>query len=173
MSNDAAATPPPPPAGGGGGAAAKIPLVLGVLNMALSGFLVFTAMKAPKAITVVAEAEGGGGEHGDKGGDKEGAGPVVAFDPFVINLNEPGSNRYLKTSLELEVLDKKSEEMVTEKKRVVRDELLRYLSSLGVADTLGEENKTKIKTALLARADHAVGGKGKVRNVFLTEFVVQ
>lgn len=168
MSNDAAAT---PPAAASGGAAAKIPLVLGVLNMALSGFLVFTALKAPKVVTVVAGGEAG--EHGEKGADKESAGPVVAFEPFVINLNEPGSNRYLKTSLELEVLDKKSEEMVTEKKRVVRDELLRYLSNLNVAETLGEENKTKIKSALLARADQAVGGKGKVRNVFLTEFVVQ
>jgi flagellar FliL protein len=138
--------------------------------LALSGFLLFTTLKAPKVVTVVA-AEGG--EHGGEHGDKDSAGPVVAFDPFVINLNEPGSNRYLKTSLELEVLDKKSEEMVTERKRVVRDELLRYLSNLNVAETLGEENKTKIKTALLARADQAVGGKGKVRNVFLTEFVVQ
>jgi len=149
----------------------KLPLILGAVNLAMSGLLIFHALKAPKVVQVpVAAAESEG--KGDK--DKDDApGPTVTFDPLVINLNETGSNRYLKTSFDVEVLDKKTEEMVTERKRVIRDEVLRYLSGLNVAATLGEENKAEIKKALLARADQVCGGKGKVRGIFFNEFVVQ
>jgi flagellar basal body-associated protein FliL len=167
MSNDAK-----PEAAPSAPSASPIPLVLGVINLAMSGFLIFHAIKAPKIVQVAAAAETEGEGKGAKEKD-DAPGPTVTFDPLVINLNEPGSNRYLKTSFDVEVLDKKTEDLVTERKKVVRDEVLSYLSGLNVAATLGEENKAKIKEALLAKADHVCGGKGKVRGIFFNEFVVQ
>ncbi len=58
-------------------------------------------------------------------------------------------------------------------KRAVRDDLLRYLSSLNVADTQGEEAKTKMETAMMARIDKQLGGKEKVHRLFFNDFMVQ
>lgn len=100
-------------------------------------------------------------------------GPVVTLDTFVVNLNEVGSSRYLKTTIELEVEDLVAQKELEEQRRLVRDEMLSYLSNLTVKDTMGEAGKNKIKDDLLERADKAVGGKEKVKHLFFTEFVVQ
>ena len=161
MSEEATPAAPPvkPPRG-----PSKTPLFVGIVNVAMSGFLIFNVVRGtkPAAAAVVEKAE-----------DHNLPCPTVAFDPLVINLNEPGSNRYLKASFEIEVSDEKAVELMTLRKRIVRDEVLRYLSGLGIADTLGEANKTKIKDQLIARADQALGKKGTVRGVYFTEFVVQ
>jgi len=73
----------------------------------------------------------------------------------------------------MEVADDRAAERLNAQKRVVRDEVLRYLSSLRVEQTLGEENKNKIKQQLVSRADHVLGDKGRVRTVYFNEFVVQ
>ncbi len=137
-------------------------IVLPVLNLAGTGFVAFKALKPPVAVAAPHVEE-----------PKAPPAPVTAaLDPFVINLNEPGSSRYLKTSFELEVESDKVAEQLTREKRAVRDELLRYLSGLTVADTLGEKSKTKIQEQALARLEKLLGA-GKVRRIFFTDFVVQ
>jgi flagellar FliL protein len=100
-------------------------------------------------------------------------GPTVALDTFVVNLNEPGSTRYLKTSFEIEVRDANVATDLTNLKRIVRDELLGYLSSLNVAATLGEAGKAKIREQILATTDKILGGGGRARRVYFIDFVVQ
>lgn len=99
-------------------------------------------------------------------------GPILSFDPFVVNLNEPGSTRYLKTVVDLEVSDPKTAEQLTAAKPIVRDEVLGYLSSLSVVDTQGEAGKAKIRNELARRLNEAFG-EDRVRRVFFAEFVVQ
>jgi flagellar protein FliL len=99
-------------------------------------------------------------------------GPVAPLEPFVVNLNEPGLSRYLKATFELELSSPKAIEELEKGRRVVRDEILRYLSGLSVADTLGTQNKEKIQSEIVSRADKALGG-GKVKRVFFIDFVVQ
>jgi flagellar basal body-associated protein FliL len=57
-------------------------------------------------------------------------------------------------------------------KALIRDEILRYLSGLSIADTMGEENKEKILDELRIRMEKFVGQR-KVERVLLSEFVVQ
>jgi flagellar basal body-associated protein FliL len=54
----------------------------------------------------------------------------------------------------------------------VRDEVLRYLSSLSVADTQGEAGKSKIQKEVVTRIDKELGG-GRVRRLFFVDFMVQ
>jgi len=100
-------------------------------------------------------------------------GPVVALDGFLVNLNEPGSGRYLKAAVEVEVADSGAVEEMNAQKRSIRDDLLRYLSSLSVADTLGESAKDKIKLAMVTRIGKQIGGAPRVRRLFFTDFMVQ
>jgi flagellar protein FliL len=101
-----------------------------------------------------------------------GSGPVATLDPFVVNLNEPGSSRYLKATFEVEMSDKAAAGELTKAKRAIRDQVMRYLSNLSVADTLGEARKEKIQAELVARIDKELGG-GKVKRMYFTDFVVQ
>ena len=160
-------------AGGGGGGLGLIAMVIGVLNLGGTGFVAFKVMKAPPAVAAADAAGGEGGEHGKKKEEKEVELPAVALDPFVVNLNEPGSNRYLKASVEVEVTDNPAVEELKVKKRAVRDDLLRYLSSLKVDDTLGEANKAKMEEQMLARIDKQIGEKKRVHRVFFNDLMIQ
>ncbi|MFO0729295.1 MAG: flagellar basal body-associated FliL family protein, partial [Myxococcota bacterium] len=70
------------------------------------------------------------------------------------------------------VVDQKIVEKANSNKALIRDEILRYLSGLSIADTMGEENKEKILEELRARMEKFVGQR-KVERVLLSEFVVQ
>lgn len=102
----------------------------------------------------------------------EGAiGPTFALDTFVVNLNETESTRYLKTTFEVELADAHAVDRITRLKPAVRDEVLRYLSSLTVQDTLGEEAKARIRVDLAERLTKTIDGG--VRKLYFSEFVVQ
>ena len=139
-------------------------LALLVLNLGATGFGVFTLMtrhaEAAKEIIV------------EKPKTLEVTGPVVSLDPFVVNLDEPGSARYLKISLEVEVITPEAELDITKSKQVIRDAILSHLSGLKLKDTLGATAKDTLRTALLEKVE-AVIGPGKVRRMFFQEFVVQ
>ena len=166
------------PAGGGGGPLPLVAVVLGLLNLGGLGFVAMTTMKVSKQTAELAAGDDDDKKGGKEGEKKEAAVelPSVPFDPFVVNLNEPGSNRYLKASLEVEVADVAAAEDLKRCKRAVRDDLLRYLSSLAVADTQGEAAKSKMETAMMARIDKQLGGKEgekKVHRLFFNDFMVQ
>jgi flagellar FliL protein len=144
----------------------KLLPVLMVLNLGGTGFVAFkvlTARPASAAAHVQAEAPAPGAAI---------TGPVVAMEPFVVNLNEAGSSRFLKTSFDMEMTSSGAVGELNKAKRLVRDEVLRYLSGLNVEQTLGEESKNKIRDEVQARADKLLGG-GRIRRIFFTEFVVQ
>jgi flagellar basal body-associated protein FliL len=156
MSTDQAA-----PASSG---SSKLTLVLLVLCLGNLGAVGFVAMKVMALKSATAAAD-----HGPPPKDA----PTVLMDPpFVVNLNEPNSTRYLKVGFELELSGAAVVEELARVKKVVRDEVLRYLSSLSVADTMGEENKTRIQNEIMKRIEHVLGG-GKARRLYYTEFVVQ
>jgi flagellar FliL protein len=147
------------------GGTSPIVMALLVLNLGASGFGVFKLMTAtPAAAATVAP-------HEEKS-PKEITGPVVALDPFVVNLDEPGNARYLKMTVQLELVNEKDGEAIEKSKQVIRDEVLGYLSGLHVKDTLGATAKDTIRESLMKRVE-AVVGEHKVRRMFFQEFMVQ
>jgi flagellar protein FliL len=152
----------PKPAAPPGAKTSKPILVLLVLNLGASGFATFklaTAAEAAPARPVEPPPH-------------EIAGPVIPLDPFVVNLDEPGTSRYLKVTVQLEVENPEVEAVIEKSKDLVRDDVLSYLSSLHVKDTLGADGKDRIRKDLLAALDKDLG-TGKVRRMFFKEFVVQ
>src|ERR1044071_5061982 len=73
----------------------KVVLALLVLNLGGTGFGVF------KMMTAHAEAPH---EAVEKPQTEEVVGPVVPLEPFVVNLDEPGNARYLKLTIQVELL---------------------------------------------------------------------
>lgn len=161
MSDEATLTPTTAPAAGGGTSKAVMGLL--VLNLAVTGLVAFKTMTAhPPAAAA---------HHAKEEPTSEITGPVVPLDVFVVNLDEPGTSRYLKVSLELE-LKKGAEEALNKSKQLVRDAILSYLSGLHLKDTLGAGAKDKIRTDLMAAITKLMG-PDKVRRMFFNDFVVQ
>ena len=145
----------------------KAVLGLLLLNLGATGFVVFKLLTAPPAeaaaphgVAAAAAAPG-----------PEVTGPVVALEPFVVNLDEPGTSRYLKVTLELELMPE-GEQVLIRSKQLVRDTILSHLSGLHVKDTLGAEAKDKIRNDLMSKVVKLLGPE-KVRRMFFQDFVVQ
>lgn len=147
------------------GGTSPIVMALLVLNLGASGFGAFKIMTATPASAAPAPAR-------EEKSGKEITGPVVALDPFVVNLDEPGNARYLKMTVQLELVGEKDAEIIEKSKQVIRDEVLGYLSGLHVKDTLGAGAKDAIREALMKKLE-AIVGEHKVRRMFFQEFMVQ
>lgn len=161
----------PEPEAPAGPPAPKPPMVVVALlavNLLLTAAGLFMAVKKGQP----AHAAAGG--HAAAAGPplREVTGPLITLDPFVVNLNEPGSSRYLKVQVRVEVTNSAAAKLFEKSKTLIRDQLLRYLSGLTVADTQGPENKDKIRDEMVARVAEVIG-EDRVRRTIFAEFVVQ
>jgi flagellar FliL protein len=139
-----------------------------VVNLAVTGFVAFKVLT-----THPAEAAPAAGHPAVAAETAEVSGPIVALDPFVVNLDEPGTSRYLKMTLQVELAPApKAEEVLAKNKELIRDAILSYLSGLHLKDTLGAEAKDKIRKDLMARLNKLLGGE-KLRRMFFQDFMVQ
>jgi flagellar basal body-associated protein FliL len=170
------------PASGSGGIKGLLPviaIVLGVLNTAALGYGIYSVQKFFKSMDekqAVAEKDTEDEEETEDGEEVEEevpAGPILAIDPFVANLNEPGTSRYLRTTFELEMVDQAAIDAFNKNKSKTRNKVLTYLASLSVAETRGEKNLEKIRRDVIQRINEELGGEEKVLNLFFKDFVVQ
>ncbi len=101
-----------------------------------------------------------------------GKGPMVEMREFVVNLKGTSSDRYLKVNVAVEVDVPDAETELIEKRLVARDQVLVFLSGLDVDQTSGIEGKQDIKEGIIKRLNNILL-KGRVRNVYFKDFVVQ
>ena len=165
MSDEATeAKPEAKPAGPG---TPKVLLVLLVLNLAATGFVVFKVLTTQPAAAATHHEVAAKPDHAS-----EITGPLTAFDPFVVNLDEPGNARYLKVTLNMELASAEVMARFEKSKQLVRDAILSHLSGLKVSDTLGAAAKDKLRDDLRTRVEKLLGERG-VKHVFFQEFMVQ
>lgn len=100
-------------------------------------------------------------------------GKVIALEPVVVNLAQSEGRRYLKATVHLEVPE---EEKVVKEVEARRPQLLDLLVNMLTKKTLAEvttpDALDTLRAEILERVVQAVG-KERVRQVFVTEFVVQ
>ena len=100
---------------------------------------------------------------------------IGALDPFVVNLADPGGQRFLRLTLRL-VLE--SEEVATHfeedelARARVRSAILELLTMQTADHVVTAEGKAELKKEIVERATHALE-HAKVIDVLFTEFVVQ
>ncbi len=99
-------------------------------------------------------------------------GEMFKLAPFVVNLNEPRGNRYLKTTIQLEM---DSEALLAELERrsaQLQDIILSLLTSKSSKELQALEGKFRLREELLSRIN-ALLVNGVVTRVYFTEFVIQ
>lgn len=100
---------------------------------------------------------------------------LVELDPFVVNLADPGGQRYVRVSVRLlthdpeQALEMKESAVATAKLRAAILELLSMQTADGLVTT---EGKNALKKEIAERAAHAVH-ELKVTDVLFVEFIVQ
>lgn len=115
-------------------------------------------------------------EHTD-GGDAHGSnltevGIMFPLDLFTVNLLSESGRRYLKIEMNLEL---EGEELALEletKKPVLRDIIIRILSSKSLEEISTAKGKETLKEQIVSELNTRVKD-GKIKNVYFVDFVVQ
>jgi flagellar FliL protein len=100
---------------------------------------------------------------------------IVALDPFVVNLADPGGARFLRITIGLLVSDEEAAKELDEDpvaRMRVRSAILEMLSQQTAARLTSPEGKAELKAAIAARAGESAEHL-KVVDVLFSEFIVQ
>lgn len=96
---------------------------------------------------------------------------LYSLDPFIVNLFEPKSVRYLKLTLQLELAGIEKQEVDAQVPKI-RDSLIILISSKKLEEVASMEGKLRLREEILFRINRILG-EGKTREVYFTDFVVQ
>jgi flagellar basal body-associated protein FliL len=100
-------------------------------------------------------------------------GRVLALDSVVVNVAQTEGRRYLKATVHLEVADEEKlvKELESRKPQMV-DLIVATLSKKTLTDVTAPEALDRLRGEMLERFVSVLGAE-RVRQVFVTEFVVQ
>jgi flagellar protein FliL len=94
----------------------------------------------------------------------------VPVDPLIISLGEGGSGQHLRFAATLEVAPEHEDEVVLLKPRII-DVLNGYLRAVEVARLEDPAALIQLRAQMLRRIQ-IVTGEGRVRDLLVTEFVL-
>jgi flagellar FliL protein len=142
----------------------KLPLLAGLLGALLLGGAGFYASYSGLLGRV-----GEGASH-DKGAEELPDIAFVAIEPMVLSLGTAEANRHLRFGAELEVPKAYQPEVALLLPRVL-DVLNGYLRAVDIAELDGPSALVRIRAQMLRRVQIVVG-EGRVRDLLITEFVL-
>ena len=120
-----------------------------------------------------AESEGSGEGHGGEGAPASTGGVTnIEFKPFIVNLNDVGGRRMLKLTMSVEAETQDLADEINAKMPQFRDTILLLLSSIQSDDVSGLDGKQRLKNQMINRINPSLT-KGKIRNLYFSEMVVQ
>lgn len=94
------------------------------------------------------------------------------LDPFVVNLSDPTGNKFLKVTIQLELANAKLLDVAKSRVPQMRDSVITLLTSKSSETLIAPEGKLQLKDEITLRLNQVMG-EGNVKNVYLTEFVMQ
>ncbi len=99
-------------------------------------------------------------------------GPMFPLDTFTVNLLSESGRRYLKVEMNLELSGEELGVELDSKTAVIRDIVIRLLSSKSLEEISTAKGKEKLKEQIVDQLNMRLRD-GRVNNVYFTEFVVQ
>lgn len=149
----------------------KLPLLIGlVLFLALGGGAFYAVWSG--LILAPAADHAGEAAHGEEGPDASPL-PDIAFvpvDPVVISLGPEAGGQHLRFSSQLEVAKDSVAEVTLLMPRIL-DVLNSYLRAISVREVQDPGAMAKLRAQMLRRVQ-IVTGEGRVRDLLVTEFVL-
>lgn len=144
--------------------------VLFVLVLGMGGGMFMMWKKLSIVSAQAAKLEGDSNSETPK---VEEIGKVVSLDTFIVNLADPGGNRYLRVTMDLDMAGgKEAEEEMARRIPRLRDAILMILPTKRYADISSTEGKTALREELTG-AINGLLSAAKISRIYFKEFVIQ
>ena len=148
-----------------------------VLGMGGGMFMIWTKLSAVSQKAVVPET---GAEAVPDKTKPEDIGAVVSIDTFIVNLADPGGNRYLRITMDLELAGKPADKSagktagdeLSKRMPQIRDAILMILSTKRYTDISTTEGKTALREEILNAANGLLASS-QISRIYFKEFVIQ
>jgi flagellar FliL protein len=140
----------------------KLPLMIGLLGAVVLGAGAFYATFSGMVL--------GPGDHADAAVDALPSMTFVAVDPIMISLGPSASARHLRFAAQLEIEGTHADDVRLLLPRIV-DVLNGYLRAVEVAQLEDPSALVRLKAQMLRRIQ-IVAGEGRVRDLLISEFVL-
>ena len=99
-------------------------------------------------------------------------GILYPLDTFTVNLKSDAGRRYLKVTMSLELEGEELSLELDAKSAVLRDRIIRILTSKTLEEISSKKGKAKIETQIMDTLN-AMITDGKIKGIYFTEFVIQ
>lgn len=99
-------------------------------------------------------------------------GPMYPLDQFLVNLLSETGSRYLKMEINLELSAETLTPEIDQKKPLLRDIIIRILTSRTYEDVSTAKGKERLKDEIATKLNEILRD-GYIKNVFFTDFIVQ
>lgn len=96
----------------------------------------------------------------------------ISLEPFVVNLADIDSARYVKVTIQLEV-NKKEIEQVRKKTGHIRDTIIYVISNKTYDELLSNEGKTFLKDEIKTKLKRLFDKEDTIVNVLFLDFIMQ
>jgi flagellar FliL protein len=160
-------------------------VLLLVLVMGGGMFMIYTKLPSatPKAVVPEVGAEAGAEGIPEKAKPEE-IGAVVSMETFIVNLADPGGNRYLRVTMDLELAGKPGDkpgdksasktagDELAKRMPQIRDAVLMILSTKRYADISTPEGKTALREEILTAVNNLLASS-QITRIYFKEFVIQ
>lgn len=99
-------------------------------------------------------------------------GILYPLDTFTVNLKSDSGRRYLKVTISLELEGEELSLELDAKSPVLRDRIIRILSSKTLEEISSKKGKQKVSQQIMDTLN-AMISDGQVKGIYFTEFVIQ
>ncbi len=99
-------------------------------------------------------------------------GPLYPLDTMIVNLSDDGGKRYLRVTMALELSDPESVDTIESRLPQIRDAVLMILPTKTYNDVSTTDGKIVLRNQIMEKINTLMT-KGRVNNIYFTEFVVQ
>ncbi len=99
-------------------------------------------------------------------------GPMLNIDEFIVNIISQDTNHYVKASMTLELSNDKVLEEAQQRMPQIRDAILLLVGNKTFEELQDLQGKKQLKAELKSKINSFLK-TGRVKNIYLTDFVVQ
>ncbi|BBO66766.1 flagellar basal body-associated protein FliL [Desulfosarcina alkanivorans] len=99
-------------------------------------------------------------------------GPLYSLDTMIVNLSDHGGKRYLRVTMALELSDPDAVVTIESRLPQVRDAILTILPTKTYDEISTTDGKIALRNQVIEKINSLIT-KGRVDNIYFTEFVVQ
>ncbi|WP_373499198.1 flagellar basal body-associated protein FliL [Desulfococcus sp.] len=153
----------------------KLVIIIGVVLVFLLGaggagfYVIWTKISNLAAPAQATETAGAQKTEAEKGPQ---VGPVLDLSTFIVNLADEDAQRFLKTSIAVEMDSDLAVTEATSRLPQIKDYIVTLLPTKKSAEILSTEGKQVLRSQLTEGLNRFLS-KGKITSLYFTDFVIQ